>query len=286
MTMDEMKGRTCIVTGSNSGIGKETAIGLARMGATIVMVVRDKQRGETARAEITEMTGNKSIDLMLCDMSLMSAIKDFAKEFRSKYSAANVLINNAGAVFNRREVTAEGFERTLAVDYLGPFLLTHELLDVLKAGAPSRVVNVSSGLHKSATVDLEDLQSEKNYRGMKVYGKAKLMLIMFTYELAKHLAGTGITVNALMPGFVATNLGKNSGGVLSQLMFAMVRPMQTNAKKGAETSIYLASSPDVKDETGKIFEKSQEVASSPLSYDEALRKQLWDSTEKMLSRWL
>ena len=202
-----------------------------------------------------------------------------------------MLVNNAGAMFNKREVTSEGFEKTVAVNYLGPFLLTRELLDLLKSSAPSRIINVSSGLAKNGKVDLDDLQSEKNYKGSKAYSKVrapvyantKLMLMMFTYELARRLKGSGVTANVLMPGFVATNLGKNSGSLSSSIMFKMVRPMQVSAKKGAETSIYLASSEDVKDVTGKCFIKKKEAMTCPASYDEEQQKCLWNKTESMLS---
>ena len=287
--MSWIKGKVCIITGSNSGIGKETAIALARMGARIVMVVRDQERGEKARAEIVKQTGSNYVDLMICDLSSMDSIRHFAREFRKKYDRLDVLMNNAGASFSKREVTSEGFERNFAVNYLGPFLLTHELLNLLKSSAPSRIVNVSSGLAKNGKVDLDDLQSEKNYRGTNLfspsrspgYDNAKLML-MFTYELARRLRGSGVTVNVLMPGFTATNLGKSSGSLSSRIMFKMVRPMQQSAKKGAETSIYLASSDEVKDITGKCFAKKKEVKSCPASYDEGLQKRLWNKTENML----
>ena len=285
-----MQGKICIITGSNSGIGKQTALGLASMGATVVMVVRDQERGENARKEIIKQTGNNSVDLLICDLSSMDSIRRFAKEFKNKYDRLDVLINNAGALFNKREVTAEGFERTLAVNYLGPFLLTHELLDLLKKNAPSRIINVSSGLAKNGRVDLDDLQSEKNYVGTKayssmrapVYSNTKLMLMMFTYELARRLKGSGVTANVLMPGFVATNLGKNSGSLSSSIMFKMVRPMQVSAKKGAETSIYLASSDEVKDVSGKCFAKKKKVLTCLESYDEDVQKRLWNKTESML----
>ncbi len=289
--MSEMKGKICVVTGSNSGIGKETALSLAKMGACVVMVVRNQQRGEKARLEIVKQTGNNSIDLMICDLSSMDSIRRFAKEFKTKYERLDVLVNNAGAMFNKREVTPEGFERTLAVNYLGPFLLTHELLDLLKSSAPSRIINVSSGLAKDGKVDLDDLQSEKDFAGTKaysrvrapVYANTKLMLMMFTYELARRLKGTRVTANVLMPGFVATNLGKNSGSLSSSIMFKIVRPMQVNAKKGAETSVYLASSNDIEEDvTGKCFAKKKEVTTCPASNDEELQKRLWDKTESML----
>jgi NAD(P)-dependent dehydrogenase (short-subunit alcohol dehydrogenase family) len=288
--MSLIKGKICAITGSNSGIGKETAIGLAKLGATIIMVVRDQGRGEKARTEIVKQTANDSVDLMICDLSLMSSIRHFAQEFRKKYDRLDVLINNAGAVFNKRGVTPEGFERNFAINYLGPFLLTHELLDLLKSSAPSRIINVSSGLAKNGKVDLEDLQGEKNQVKTKFYSSsrapaydnAKLMLIMFTYELASRLKGSGVTVNVLMPGFTATNLGKSSGSRSSYIMFKMVRPMQQSAKKGAETSIYLASSGEVKDITGKCFAKKKETNTCPASYDKELQKCLWNKTESML----
>jgi NAD(P)-dependent dehydrogenase (short-subunit alcohol dehydrogenase family) len=288
--MSTMKGKICMITGSNSGIGKETARGLAKMGATIVMVVRNQERGEKARAEIVKQTGSDSVDLMICDLSSMSSIRDFAVEFKKKYKRLDVLINNAGASYSKREVTPEGFERNFAVNYLGPFLLTHELLDLLKSSVPSRIINVSSALAKNGRVDLDDLQGEKNYARAKFYSpsrapaydNAKLMLIMFTYELARLLEGSGVTVNVLMPGFTATNLGKGSGSLSSYIMFKMVRPIQQSAKKGAETSIYLASSDDVKTITGKCFAKKKEVTSCPASYDEELQKRLWKKTENML----
>jgi NAD(P)-dependent dehydrogenase (short-subunit alcohol dehydrogenase family) len=287
--MSEMQNKICIVTGSNSGIGKETAISLAKMGAAVVMVVRSKERGEKAQKEIMKQSGNNSVDLMICDLSSMESIRHFAKEFKKKYKQLDVLVNNAGAVYNKREITPEGFERTFAVNYLGPFLLTHELLDMLKSSAPSRIINVSSGLAKDGKVDVDDLQSE-NVTGKKAYSHArspfyantKLMLILHTYELARRLQGSGVTANVLLPGFTATNLGRNSGSLRSSIMFKMVRPMQQSAKKGAETSIYLSSSDEVKGITGKCFEKKKEKSTCPVSYDEDLQKRLWIKTESLL----
>jgi NAD(P)-dependent dehydrogenase (short-subunit alcohol dehydrogenase family) len=280
--LSEMKDKVCIVTGCNSGIGKETALALARMSAWVVMVARNPERGEKARVEIVNQTGSKSVDLLICDVSSMDSIRHFAESFKQKYDRLDVLINNAGAVFGKREVTPEGFERTLAVDYLGAFFLTHQLLGLLKSSAPSRVVNVTSGLHKSGKINLDDLQSEKSFSGMKVYSNSKLMLLMFTYELAKRLEGSGVTVNAVEPGFVATNLGKSSGSLRSAIMFKMVRPMQINAKKGAETPVYLASSDEVKNVTGKCFIKKHETTTAAISYDQQLQKQLWNETVKLL----
>jgi NAD(P)-dependent dehydrogenase (short-subunit alcohol dehydrogenase family) len=278
----EMAGKVCVVTGGNSGIGKETALALAEMGSTVVMVVRTQEKGQKVLDEIVTKTGNRSVSLMLCDMSLMASVRNFAAELKKRYNHLNVLINNAGAEFAKRQVTSEGFEQTFAVDYLAPFLLTHELLDLLKAGAPSRIINVSSGLAKNGKIDLDDLQNNRNYKGMQAYSNAKLMLMMFTYELSRRLKGTGVTINVVMPGFVATNLGKNSGSLRSAIMFSMVRPMQISAKKGAETSVYLSSANEVRDVSGKCFAKKKEVTTCPASYDQELQRSLWNETAKLL----
>jgi NAD(P)-dependent dehydrogenase (short-subunit alcohol dehydrogenase family) len=277
-----LKDKVCIVTGSNSGIGKETALALAEMGASVVTVVRNKESGEKACSEIIEASGNNSIDLMICDLSSMESIRRFAAEFKDKYDRLDVLINNAGVVISKRQLTIDGFEQTLAVNYLAPFLLTHELLSVLKASAPSRVINLSSGLHKRAKLNLDDLQSESSYKSRNVYGSAKLMVVMHTYELARRLKDTGIAVNVVLPGFVATNLGRSSGSLSSRLMFGMMKPFQLSPKEGAETSVYVASSSDIEGVTGKCFEKKVETESAEISYDVDLQKQLWDATINLL----
>ena len=277
-----MIGKVCIVTGSNSGIGKETALALTGMGATVVMAVRDLQRGEEARNEILKRTGKDTIDLMICDLSSTQSIRQFVLEFSTKYDRLDVLINNAGAGCHERQITEDGFERSLAVNYLGPFLLTRELLPILENSAPSRVINLSSGLHRRAKIDFDDIQSERNYNGMRVYESTKLMLLMYTYELARRLDGTGVTANVVLPGFVATNLGANMGGFRNKIMFKMMRPFQINPEKGAETSVYVATSPELESVTGKCFAKSQERLSSEGSYDESVQKKIWDVAESLL----
>ena len=277
-----MKGKIVIVTGSNSGIGKETALALAEKGATVVAVVRNQELGQQACETIVAETGNESVDMMLCDLSSMSTIRKFAEEFKSKYDRLDVLINNAGAVFSKREVTSEGFERTLAVNYLAPFLLTHELLPLLKTSAPSRVINLTSGLASRADLNLDDLQSECGYKSRKVYGSAKLMIEMFTYEMARRLENTGVSVNVVRPGFVATNLGRSSGSLSSRIMFGMMKPFQLSPKEGAETSIYVASSPEVEGVTGKCFRKCDVTATSEITYDIEKQKLLWEKTIDLL----
>lgn len=280
--MGEMNGKVCIVSGSNSGIGKETALALANMGATVVMVVRNPERGERARAEIIDETGNRAADLMICDLSSMESIRQFAKEFKTKYDRLNVLINNAGTYVSKRQNTIDGFERTLAVNYLGPFLLTHELLPLLKSSAPSRVINIGSGTERSGKVDFDDLETRKHYKAMNAYANGKLMLTTCTYELARRLEGTGVTVNVVEPSFVATDLGRNSGSRLISLAFSIMRPLQISAKKGAETPVYLASSPDLESVTGKCFSKLKEITTARVSCDQQIQRQLWNATIELL----
>ena len=277
-----MEGKVIIVTGSNSGIGKETAKALAGMGATVVMAVRNREMGEMARAEIVEETGNESVSVMVCDMASKDSIKRFSEEFRSRHDRLDVLINNAGAVFAKRQLSADGIESSMAVNYLGPFLLTRELLPLLKASAPSRIVNVSSGLSGNAEIDFDDLQRETGYKGMQAYAGSKLMLTTYTLELARRLEDTGVTANVVEPGFVATNLGRNSGSLLNSVMFTLVRPMQTSPEKAAENSVYAATSPELEGVTGKVFAKMQEKETPPFTHDGEARRRLWEEALRLL----
>ena len=279
--MGEMNGRVCIVTGSNSGIGRETALAFANMGATVVMVVRNPERGERARREIINETGNRATDLMICNLSSMKSVRKFAKEFRSKYDRLHVLVNNAGVFVGKREFTVDDFERTLAVNYFAPFLLTHELLPLLKRSAPSRIINIGSGMHRSGRIDLDDLQCKK-YNATKAYANSKLMLTTYTYELSRRLLGTGVTANVVEPGFAATDLGSNSGSLLYSLAYRMARPMQITAKKAAETPAYLASSMEVDCATGKCFHELKERTTAPASYDQQAQRLLYDTTLELL----
>jgi NAD(P)-dependent dehydrogenase (short-subunit alcohol dehydrogenase family) len=279
-----MEGKVVIVTGSNSGIGKKTAKALAGMGATVVMAVRNRERGETARAEVVQETGNESVTVMVCDLASGDSIKRFSEEFRTRYDRLDVLINNAGAVFAKRRLSADGLESSMAVNYLGPFLITRELLPLLEASAPSRVVNVSSGLSGNAEFDFDDLQREKGYKGMEAYAGSKLMLTTYTLELARRLEGTGVTANVVEPGFVATKLGRNSGSLLNSVMFTLVRPMQITPDKAAENTVYAATSPGLEGVTGKVFAKKQEKETPPITHDGEARKQLWDATEQLLGQ--
>ena len=277
-----MEGKVVIVTGSNSGIGKATASALAVMGATVVMAVRNREKGEMARAEITEETGNKSVSVMVCDVASRDSIRRFAEAFKGEYGRLDALINNAGAVFAKRRLSVDGIESSMAVNYLGPFSLTRELLPLLEASAPSRIVNVSSGLSGSAEIDFDDLQREKGYKGMKAYAGSKLMLTTHTLELATRLEGTGVTANVVEPGFVATNLGRNSGSLLNSVMFTLVRPMQITPEKAAENTVYAATSPELEGVTGKIYAKKQEKEAPPFTQGEEARRRLWEDTLRLL----
>jgi NAD(P)-dependent dehydrogenase (short-subunit alcohol dehydrogenase family) len=271
-----MDGRVCLITGATSGIGKATAMGLANMGAGVVMVGRDRGRGEAALAEIEEGSPNASVDLMLAELSSQEEIHRLADEFKEAYPRLDVLINNAGVIRSKRVTTADGLEMTFAVNHLAHFLLTNLLLDVLKANAPSRIINVASGEQRNGTIDFDDLQGEKEYKTAKAYGQSKLANVLFTYELSRRLQGTGVSVNCLHPGAgVRTNLGSGVSGVFGFTVRALT-PLMKSPEKGAETSIYLASSSEVEGLSGGYFVKKAEARSSDASYDERLARRLWE----------
>jgi len=268
-----------MITGANSGIGKATAIGLAEMNAIIVIVCRNKERGEPALKEIIQKTGNNNVELLLCDLSSLDSIRNLANMFKSKYQNLHVLINNAGVMLSKRVLSVDGFEMNFAVNHLAPFLLTNLLLDTLKKSAPSRIINVASAAHKYGTIDFEDLQGKhKKRRFMGLYGDSKLALMLTSYEFSRRLEGTGVTLNTLHPGVVNTNLGVDR----SKPKKGIVRRFFKKPEKGAETSIYLASSPEVEAITGKYFVNKQEQKSSENSYNETLAKKLWDISIEMV----
>ena len=278
-----MQGKICMVTGATSGIGKETALGLAQMGATVVLVGRDHARGEAAQSEIKTKSGNNAVDLLLADLSSQESIRQLAESFLQKYTQLHVLINNAGVFMLTRRETVDGLETTFAVNQLAPFLLTNLLLDVLKASAPARIVNVSSDSHEAGYIKMDDLQAEKQYRFMRPYGQSKLAVVLFTYELARRLEGTGVTANCLHPGFVATNIGQSGVGSVGRAVVKFIfSNLGISAEEGAKTSIYLASSPDVEGVTGKYFVKSIPKRSAAISYDETLQRQLWEESAKLV----
>ena len=269
-----LEGKTCLVTGASSGIGKETVMGLSRMGARTIMVCRNRERGESAKNEIIRETGNPAVELLLCDLSSLAQVRKLADEVQSSYSALHVLVNNAGTVSLSGGTTVDGFETTLAVNYLAPFLLTNLLLGLVRAGSPSRIINVSSVSHYGGKVNLDQIASGRAGALMGAYSNSKLALVMFTYELARRLQGSGVTVNCLHPGVVATRIW--------HIPTFLTRSFMISASRGAETTLYLASSPEVEATTGRYFEKKKEKRSSAESYDEEEAKLLWDATCRLV----
>lgn len=276
-----MESKIILITGANSGIGKATATALAEMGAHVVMVSRDLVEGEKARQEVIRVSKNNQIDLMQCDLASMVSIRKFASDFIAKYPRLDVLINNAGIFADKRMETADGFEYQIGVNHLGPFLLTQLLLDLLKKSLPARIINVASGAHFGGKIDFDDMQMKHNYSGWKSYSQSKLANVLFTYELAHRLSGTGVTVNCLHPGFVNTRFAFNRESEKPNWMIKLMKPFTIQPAEGAETSVYLAASPEVESVTGKYFAKRKEKASSRASYDLVIAEKLWNLSKSL-----
>ncbi len=279
--MVTMQGKICLITGGTNGIGKSAAQELARMGATVVIVGRNAQKTSQVVKEIRAASGNNTVDSLLADLSSQQEVRRLANEFKSKYSHLHVLLNNAGAVFLQRQLSVDGIEMTFALNHLAGFLLTNLLVDTIEASAPARIINVSSGAHTSGKIEFDNLQGERSY-GPRAYGNSKLANILFTVELARRLEGTGVTVNALHPGFVATGFAKNNGKVIAALISIFSPLVARSPEKGAETSVYLASSPDVEGITGKYFYDSHVVSPAPQATDMVVARKLWDVSAEMV----
>lgn len=274
-----MTGRVCVVTGANRGIGRATAEGLAELGASVVLVCRRREDGERVSREMTAR-GLPAPDVVAADLSSQRSIRQAALEIQGRHPSLNALVNNAGIIPRRREVTVDGLEMQFAVNHLGYFLLTNLLLPQLRAASPSRIVNVSSGAHAHVTLDFADLQSERGYDPKDVYSRTKLANILFTYELARRLGRTGVTVNCLSPGVVATRMLADYMGV-PRAGRGADSTFGATPEEGAETSIYLAASPDVERVTGKYFVEKKPASSSRESYDEATARRLWEVSERL-----
>ncbi|MBA2712711.1 MAG: SDR family oxidoreductase [Rubrobacteraceae bacterium] len=275
-----MGGKTALITGGTSGIGKATAVALAAMGADVVVVGRNRERGEAAVGEIKGQSHSESVELMLADLSVQAEVRRLAGEFLERYDRLDVLANNAGLVQSKRTETSDGIETTLAINHLAPFLLTNLLLDRLEQSAPSRVITVSSEAQRWGNVNFDDLQSTQKYRGFPVYGLTKLANIVFTYELAERLKGTYVTANCLHPGPVSTNFGKNNSGPMA-LFFRVAKPFMRTPEQGADTLIWLASSSDVEGVSGKYFSDRKEIEAKKVAYDPAARRKLWEISEDL-----
>lgn len=271
-----MKGKFCIVTGANSGIGLESAKALAKMGARVGLLCRTPAKCEDAKAAILQAAPNAELDAFAADLSSQAEIRRVAQEIKRTYPKLDVLLNNAGVVENERKLSVDGIEMTFAVNHLAYFLLTNLLLEHLKAAAPSRIVNVSSAAHFGARMDFEDLQGEKSYNGWRAYSQSKLANILFTTELARRLEGTGVTANALHPGVIGTKLFRNLG-----IINTLAGIFLTSPEKGAETSVYLASSPDVEGVTGKYFDNKRAVSPSSAAQNVADARRLWEISAAM-----
>lgn len=272
-----MKDKVVLITGGNAGIGKATAIALAKLGATVVIGCRDERKGLEAVRQIRIISGSPEVDLLLIDLASQRSVHEAADDFKSRYHELHVLINNAGVFLPKREVTEDGIEKTFATNYLGHFLLTHLLLDVLKSSAPSRIINVASK-HNGIKMNLDDLMSEKKFSTLRAVGPSKLALVIFAKELSKRLVNTGVTINSLHPGLSNTTLLKDTSFII-RLIFKLL-PKGT-PEEGAETSVYLASAPELAHVSGKFFSDKKEIATSAGANDEALNKRFYDLSLKL-----
>lgn len=266
-----LKGKTVLITGATSGIGKASAIELARMGATIVFNTRDDARGESTKREIIRSSNNNNVEVLFCDLASIKSIRSFCKQFIKQYDNLHVLMNNAAIWDFHRRISKDGIENIFATNYIAPFLMTDLLLDLLKKSAPSRIINLTSGLH-SGTINFDDIEFKKGFKGLKAYKQSKLGIILYTRLLAEKLKDTGITVNCTSPGMTKTNLARDAGR-FSRGFFKLVSKPPL---KGAETPIYLATSPEVENISGEYFVNKTIKRSSGESYDMALAKKLWD----------
>jgi len=274
MIQTTMRDRICLVTGATGGMGVVIARELAAQGATVVLVGRDPHKGAAVQREIAQATGNTALDLLLADLSSQQEIRRLVEEFRRRYGQLHVLVNNAGAHIMQRQVSPDGLEMTLAVNHLASFLLTNLLLDTLRAGAPARIVNVASNA-MTKTIDLDDLQSEHSYAPMRVYGQAKLALALCTYALARRLAGSGVTANALHPGLTGTGIVDTMAPPLLRPFTGLIKRVMLTPEQGARTALYLATAPVVEGVSGRYFVRERETRSVPMSYNVALQERVW-----------
>ncbi len=281
-TIPNLRGKTCLVTGATSGIGKVTAAALAAQGAEVVIVGRNAPKTEATARQIRAQTGNDAVHFLLADFSDLSQVRALAAAYQKQFSRLDVLVNNAGAFFNARHVTPYGVEATFLVNHLAPFLLTNLLLETIQNSAPARIVNVASDANVYGTLDFDDLTFKRFYFGFWAYSRSKLANVLFTYELSRRLQGRGVTVNALHPGHVATDIFSTDFSIFGPALKKIVSWFSLTPEQGADNSIYLACAPEVEGVTGKYFVERQPAPSAPLSYDEKLARQLWKVSEKLM----
>jgi NAD(P)-dependent dehydrogenase (short-subunit alcohol dehydrogenase family) len=276
-----IRGKTVVITGATSGLGLIAAERLAALGARLVLVARSRRRGEAALARLAAQSPGNAHSIHYADLSRLAEMKRVGAEIAAAEPRIDVLINNAGCLFGSRQVTEDGLERTFALNHVAYFVLTHFLRDRLAAAAPARIVNTASDAHLREKLDFADLQFANGYRFRTAYGRSKLANILFTRELARRLADTGVTANALHPGFVATDLGQRDNGLLAILIRLAMMVRAGPAEKGAETIVYLASSPDVADVSGKYFYDCRPATPSREARDDAAARRLWDETARL-----
>jgi len=278
----DMTGKVCLITGGTSGIGWVTASRLAQFGASVIVVGKNRSRGQLAVSRIREEQGGHTVEFIQTDLSSLQEVRDLVEDFHKRYDRLDVLVNNAGTTLLIRRLSPDGYEMTLAVNHLSHFLLTNLLLDTLKSSAPSRVIHVSSGSHRGAEIRFNDLQSEKKYWIITTYGQSKLANVLFAYELARRVEGTGVTSNAVHPGFVSTNMGRDNGWFIHKLIRLAMRFSGISPEEGAQTILYLATSPEVECVTGKYFYERKPVKSSANSYDLDTARRLWQVSEQLV----
>ena len=278
-----MQGKTVLITGANQGIGKASALELARRGAKVVLVSRNEAKGKAALEEVRAAAKGEAPLLLVADLASLADVRRLAADFRKQHDKLDVLLNNAGLIVPTRQTTADGFEETFAVNHLAPFVLTGELVDLLKKTPGSRIVNVSSEAHRRGTIYWDDIELREGYGSFKAYSQSKLANVLFTYELSRRLVGTGVTANCLHPGVVGSGFGQTYKGAFS-ILVRLGKPFLLSNEAGARTSIYLASSPDVAGVTGKYFDKCKPSRSNAVSYDEASWARLWEVSEAMASK--
>lgn len=276
-----MSGKVCLITGATSGVGKVTARELAKMDASVIGIGRDPKRCVKTCADIQAISGNSEVEFLLADLSDQAEVRFMARKFMDKYTRLDVLINNAGAFFLRRTLSRDAIEMTWALNHLSYFLLTNMLLDQIIASAPARIVNVASGAHYRGKIHFDNLNLERGYNGWKAYCQSKLANVLFTYELARRLENTGVTVNSLTPGFVATGIGHNTPR-LARFVVKMIQDKKGKTpEEGAETILYLACSAEMEEVSSKFYIDKKAVKSSPISYDRDTARGLWEISERM-----
>ena len=279
-----MAGKVVLITGGTGGIGKATAIGLATMGARVGITGRDLARAEVAAAEIHAESGNPAVDAFAADMSSQAEVRRLALAVLDVYPRLDVLVNNVGGFWAHRHPTVDGLERTFALNHLAAFLLTNLLLERLKASAPARIVTVSSGAQSMGRIDFDDLQGVRNYSGQRAYNQSKLANVMFSNELARRLEGTGVTATSLHPGVVRTNFGAEDQARLFATVSRLILPLLKTPTQGAQTPIYLASSPDMDGVTGQFFANRKPKAANKVAYDTAMTARLWQVSADLVGR--